>query len=539
MLRNRISRARKLLQRPISTCLVFLLTLTLTVSCGVSNTNQNSNVTTPVSSVEGNQAQLISRQNSGINIGVTSENSDFIDELENLLKKNKIQNYHIHKGGSFVLGTAFCDGQIDAMLGADSNVVEASCPNNTPSNSKVQLYSMFVEFALHKDVIANLGWDNREVSLGEVLNALETGKVYLASSTPPYSNSGNKVYTALAQQISKEAGKPTIEFEKETVERLKAIYSNRKLSSESSSWLMANAYQQDDNWWKGTNDGFPKIVVGYNTLFNNSFEYHGKIIDYPSRPQIQTIPLATPLGSLPTAFVNQAHPQKETIESIFNTLANSQLANNYNSAKKANDKNTLPPFTGEKIREGINAYNSDVRNATNWILVLDTSGSMSGEGIKGLKNGVIALVDPNSAQTNGVYKREDSFLIIPFNTGLSQLNGNSREELANQVSGLGTTGGTNLYSALEYAVNSLPNPQGNTLVIFSDGNPGDKPSNNLVQRFQEFVANGNQVILVGVGNISENGISQIAGHISAQKVVYSNSPEDTAQEFFKGIASAL
>lgn len=523
----------------ISTFLIFSLTLTLTIACGNSPVIQNQNETTQVSSVEGSRAQLITRQNSGINIGVTSENSGFIDQLERLLQKHKIKNYHIHKGGSFVLATAFCEGQIDAMLGADSNVVEASCPDNTPSSSKTQLYSMFVEFALHKDVIADLGWQNRSVSLKEVLNALETGKLYLVSSTPPYSNSGNKVYIALAKEISQAAGLSSIDFDEETIKRLKAIYSNRKLSSESTSWLMANAYQKPETWWNGASDGFPKIVVGYNTLFNNSFNYHGTVIDYSSRQEIQTIPLTTPLGSLPTGFVNQAHPQKEVIDSIFQSLAESELANSYNNAKKANAQNTLPPFTGQIIREGINAYNSDVRDATHWILVLDTSGSMSGKGIQGLKNGVIALVDPASALANGAFKKEDSFEIIPFSKRPYTLKGNSRDELVKQVDKLRASGNTNLFTAAARALSNLPASSGNTLVIFSDGKPTDQPSWSLAKQFEEFVANGNKVILVAVGNISENTVPEIAQILSAEKIIYSNSPEDTAKEFFRGVASAL
>lgn len=109
-----------------------------------------------------------------------------------------------------------------------------------------------------------------------------------------------------------------------------------------------------------------------------------------------------------------------------------------------------------------------VTEGVDWIFVLDTSGSMSGEKIDTLRQGV-AKVLPS-------LKKEDRFHLLTFSDRVQQLTRAflpaTPENIAmagSMVQGISASGGTNLYQALERGLQKSEEGRTTALVVISDG----------------------------------------------------------------------
>lgn len=487
-----------------------------------------------VTSTQNLDIQIIERTGGGntVNIGVTSENTELIPAMENALRQQGIRDFVIHKGGSFVVAQALCDNQIDAAMVADSNLIEAACPGELSPGSQ-DLYTAYVEFWAAPNVLQELGFANRDVTLSELVTTLgkpqAAGGLCLASSVPVYSKSGNTAYMGFAG--ANHDNEPT--FRAETAPALKAIYENRCLSSESTAWLMEKAYRQGEQWLQQNR----ALVVGYNTLFNRPFTSNNVTVDYQTL-NLEPIKLKTPLQVVPTAFWRQ-EKQAEKFRLVFEAVAQSPVAQTFEQVPTVKSTGVLPPFSGTSIRDGIQFYNAEVRDLASWVLVLDTSGSMEGPGIAGLKRGTVALVNAENAQKYGLYGPDDLFSAIAFAGKVRPLPGKSREQLTQDLLQLNSGGGTYLYRAAQQAIQIAPKDGTGVIVFFSDGDPSDQPNQALMQRYRQFTEKeGGKVIFVAVGDIDPAQVTAVAKALSATPI-YSNNVNETAQEFLKGVADSL
>jgi len=489
--------------------------------------------TNPSTSTQNLNSQVINRVGDGgtVNIGVTSENSELVPVMEQALKAQGLSNYVIQKGGSFIVAQALCDNQLDAVMVADNNLIEATCPGQFSLGS-MDLYTTYVEFWASSVVLKKLGFFNREVGLNEIVAVLAKpvakGGMCLASSVPIYSKSGNTAYMAFAG--ANHNNEP--QFTPQTLPTLKSIYENRCLSSESTAWLMEKAYNQGNEWLTQNQ----ALVVGYSTLFNRPFTNHS-VVDFRTR-DLAPIKLKTPLQVVPTAFWRQEN-HAEKFRRVFQSVSQSEIAQSLDQVPAVKKSNVLRPFSGTSLRAGINFYNAQVRNLAGWVLVLDVSGSMEGEGLDGLKRGAVALVNPDNAKKYGLYRPDDSFSVLTFSGETKQLSGNSRDQLTQDLSQLQADGGTYLFNAAQQAIEFVPKNGTGIVVFFSDGAPSDEPNPALVERYQRFTQQeGGKVIFVAVGNIDPDQVKIVASALSATPI-YSQNVNETAQQFLKGIADAL
>ncbi|MFN9174045.1 MAG: VWA domain-containing protein [Synechocystis sp.] len=492
------------------------------------------NTSPPITSTQNLDIQVIKRSGGDktVNIGVTSENSELIPAMEQALQAQGIRDFVIHGGGSFVVAQALCDNQLDAAMVADSNLIEAACPGALSPGSQ-DLYTAYVEFWAAPQVLQELGFVGQAVSLSQIVAALSKpngeGGMCLASSVPVYSKSGNTAYMAFAG--ANHNNEPT--FTAETAPSLKAIYENRCLSSESTAWLMEKAFSQGQEWLQQNRT----LIVGYNTLFNRPFVSNNVTVDYKTL-NVAPIQLTTPLEVVPTAFWRQEE-NAEKFRLVFEAVAQSPVAKAFDQVEATKTSNVLRPFSGTRIREGIQFYNTEVRDLAGWVLVLDTSGSMRGAGLDGLQRGTLALVDQENAKKYGLYGPEDRFSALAFSGRVNPLQADSRNNLTQELVQLKAEGGTYLFKAARQAIDLASKDGTGIIVFFSDGDPSDQPDPDLIERYRQFTEQeGGKVIFVAVGDIEPNQVQSVAQALSATPI-YSDNVNETAQEFLKGVADAL
>ena len=109
-----------------------------------------------------------------------------------------------------------------------------------------------------------------------------------------------------------------------------------------------------------------------------------------------------------------------------------------------------------------------IEDGTDWMFVLDVSGSMKGDKLRVLRHGVIQAVT--------ALRPEDRFQLIQFSEGCraltgSWLHGGSAEARAalSAVNGLRAGGSTNIFDALDQAYSRLDEDRPSAIILISDG----------------------------------------------------------------------
>ena len=130
-----------------------------------------------------------------------------------------------------------------------------------------------------------------------------------------------------------------------------------------------------------------------------------------------------------------------------------------------------------------------------FVLLLDTSGSMDGTPMQEAKNACYALV--NEIIDLSVHRLG----LISFDNNVSLIYslGNNRKELCNRIKNISADGGTYMFPAFRMAENALNNSTNNKVIIMvSDGQPFD-PAETLTKA-RHLERNGTKIIAIGVGN---------------------------------------
>lgn len=171
-----------------------------------------------------------------VRLGISSENLILADSISNLIRQATGKNTTIISKGSVELTRLACQGELDAFAVADEMWASVLCPDALWINLSDLLYQTRIQFALPTETAEKLGWQNRVVSRKEVILALKSGKLRLATTLPTESNSG---YNTLLWLIREEIGSDLTEQQitPQALKPLQPIYQNLAQKSESTSYL--------------------------------------------------------------------------------------------------------------------------------------------------------------------------------------------------------------------------------------------------------------------------------------------------------------
>ncbi len=146
----------------------------------------------------------------------------------------------------------------------------------------------------------------------------------------------------------------------------------------------------------------------------------------------------------------------------------------------------------------------EVQEKTQFVLVVDRSGSMAGDPLRDAKQAVINFI--NSMQPG------DSAALITFEDQV-HVNHNfssDRASLVQAVRNIETGGRTRFYDAVAAAARMLKGKSGRTAILFlTDGNDNES-SFSLNNIRQMNIGEQNVVYGIGLGNIDHNGISALS-----------------------------
>jgi Ca-activated chloride channel homolog len=169
------------------------------------------------------------------------------------------------------------------------------------------------------------------------------------------------------------------------------------------------------------------------------------------------------------------------------------------------------------IENALYNYNTVYRPPGNFVYCIDGSGSMQGDGWKGVTDAADILFDPDNAKKYMLLANpRDSTTVFIFDDGIKAgpwtVNGNKRDDLLglrSEIKSSNPGGGTNIRDCLAHAVavfqNNREDPRKKAVVLMTDGQD-DNDDNSAVN---QLAAMGIPVIAIGFGDVDEHDLRDV------------------------------
>ena len=445
-----------------------LLSLILLTACGASpsekQANSSSHFTTSFTS--GDPLKIVAG----------SENKELEPIIEEYAKNNK-QSIEIDYLGSLDIMRMLSDEEIkyDAAWPASSIWLNMGDTNHILKYQETTSQSPVV-FGIKKSLAEELGFVGRDVTVKEIIDAINSGKLKFTMTSATQSNSGASAYLGFLNALAAEKdGLTSEDLQNEDLQNeIISLLSGVERSSGSSNWLT-------ELFLSGDYDA----MVNYEQLViatNKALEDDGK------EPLYLVYPVdGLSISDSPLAYIDRGDEKKEEAfrkfqEYILSDEAQSKIEatgkrSAYGTVREENraiyNKNwgidldkTLSPIRfprADVIMEALNMYQSEFKKPAFTIYVLDYSGSMdANDGYVQMNEAMNQVLVPENARANLLLgTKKDITYVIPFSDGVlgvleAKGNGDELESLYTDLSeNYRTQTSTSMYEAIDEAVNIL------------------------------------------------------------------------------------
>ena len=324
-----------------------------------------------------------------------------------------------------------------------------------------------VFFGIRKSLAEELGFVGREVSVRDILSAIEAGKLKFCMTSATQSNSGASAYIGFLYALLGNPEMITMEDlqSEELKTQVRELLYGVDRSSGSSDWLK-------DMFLEGDFDA----MVNYECLMIQTNEV---LEDRGEEPLYVVYPYdGLSLADSPLGYVDQGEEEKEELflglqeyllsEETQDAIQRTGRRTGYTGISERNREifreewglqpdRVLSPIRmpeTEVLFECLNLYQTELRKPSLSVYCLDYSGSMSGRGNRQLVEAMEQLLIQENAAKNFLQASQDEVnILIPFNSEpidvfMAAGNGSELEGLYERVEEQTPGGGTNMYSAI-------------------------------------------------------------------------------------------
>lgn len=351
-----------------------------------------------------------------------------------------------------------------------------------------------VLLGLRGSVARQLGWDRNPVSWADIAAAAAQHRFTFGMTDPTRSNSGFSALVGIAEAIANTGAALTDQDVDAAAPQLHDFFGAQAMSSGSSGWLADN-YLHADSAKSSTVDG----MVNYESVLlslNASGKLHDPLIPiYPTDGVVLAdYPLTLLRSASDTAksayqrlvgYLRTPAVQREIMDHTQRRPALSDVP--LSAAFGHHQFYDLPfPDAPDVVNNLISAYFNKLRRPPRTVYVLDTSGSMAGDRIAGLKAALADLTgaDPVLANQFTQFRDREQVIMLPFNTvpGTPTIfdvpDQNPRpvlDQIGRYANGLTTGGNTAMYDALVAAYgligqqNTTDPERIDSIVVLTDG----------------------------------------------------------------------
>ena len=512
--------------------LLLLLVTALLAACGPNSRPAE----TGEASASGKDAVLGSSREV-LRIVSGSENSQLEPLLQEFANQEHIQIEMTYKGSLDIM-RLLGDEEIpyDAVWPASSLWISTGDTKHRIKHAKSVSVTPVV-FGIRQSLAEELGFTDREVSVDDLLQAIQSGKLRFCMTSATQSNSGASAYIGFLYALS---GNPEVITSEDLADDqlrtdMRNLLSGVDRSSGSSDWLK-------DMFVAGDYDA----MVNYECLIiqaNQELEEQGKETLYAVYPYDGLSLADSPLG-----WVDNGDEKQEELflklqeyllsEDIQNQIQRTGRRTGYTGISEEDrdvfrkDWGLQPDRVLSPIRmpaadvlfECLDLYQTDFKKPSLNVYCLDYSGSMSGEGNEQLVAAMEQLLIQENARKNFLQaSSEEINILIPFDDRVlafytAKGGGQELEKLYDTIKQLRTGGGTDMYAAAERGLKMLEqydlSQYTPAIIILSDGVSSGSFSD-FEEAYQEL---GQEVPIFSImfGDADETQLEELAACTNAR-----------------------
>lgn len=351
-----------------------------------------------------------------------------------------------------------------------------------------------VVMGIKKSQAESLGFVNKDVYNKDLLNAIKDGKLKYIMSSVTKTNTGATAYLSFLNNM---AGSPEVLTEEmlnsESLKNdLKAFFKGVQRVSGDEEYLTDMFMNGDYN-----------AMINYE---NSLIEINKELVSQGKEPLYLIYPVdGVAINDMPFAYVSNDSTNTENRETflkiqaylrsdaMINKMKTEGFRSWYGGVSDNVDKNTFNKDWGidttkylndmkypskSVITKAINLYIDALRKPTHVVFCLDVSGSMSGSGLRELKEAMYYILDQEQASEDNLqFSDKDKISIISFNEDVEKIYdtklGSETDLLMANISTLTAGGGTNIYSPTIRALRILDETDDEeytkTVILMTDG----------------------------------------------------------------------
>lgn len=394
-----------------------------------------------------------------------------------------------------------------------------------------------VVFGIRQSLAEELGFVGREVSVKDILSAIQSGKLRFCMTSATQSNSGASAYIGFLYALLGNPEMITMEDlqNPDLQTQIQELLSGVDRSSGSSDWLK-------DMFLEGDYDA----MVNYECLMiqaDQELEQQGKEPLYVVYPYDGLSIADSPLG-----YVDNGDDQKEEAflklqeyllsDEVQNEIQRTGRRSGYTGVSEENKDvfctdwglqpdRVLSPIrmpAADVLNECLNLYQTDFKKPSLNVYCLDYSGSMEGEGNRQLVDAMEQLLIQENARQNYLQASENEVnILIPFAGNVIDVytavgNGSEIEELYEKVADQKVGGGTDMYRAAVKGIDMLKeydlSQYTPAIILLTDGQSGGD-FGEFEEAFEEL---GTEVPVFSImfGDADETQLQQMADYTNAR-----------------------
>ena len=470
-----------------------------------------------------------------------SELSDMQPILDEAAKATGVQ-VKFTFSGTLEGAQTVLDGKADSAYDAiwfSSNRYLSLLPGGAKKlGTQTKIMSSPVVLGLPPSVMQSLGWQDGKVTWSQIADAAGQHKFSYGMTDPSASNSGFSALVGVAAALAGSGSALTADQITAITPQLKQFFAAQTLSAGSSGWL-SDAYQKRAT---GADPG-PKVdgLINYESVLleMNAAGKQQLTVIHPSDGVVTADYPLTLLSSANsdardsfqrlTDYLRTPDVQRK----IMDTTHRRPIAPQVPLAKEFTDASPVElPFPGteQAVDTLVSAYFDKIRRPSRTVYVLDTSGSMEGDRLAGLKAALVGLtgVDDSLVGRYRQFHGREQVTLLPFSTEPADpvtvsVDPDNRQPALDQIKqtadGLAAGGDTAIYTSLEKAYQILEQQSDTdpdrftSIVLMTDG---ENTSGVGLDDFKSFVGGvpdrlkGTPVFPVLFGEGSQDDMNAIA-----------------------------
>ncbi|WP_329563286.1 VWA domain-containing protein [Kitasatospora sp. NBC_01266] len=468
-----------------------------------------------------------------------SEVQDMQPVLEDVQKATGVTVRFSYTGtlaGAATVSSGQADGVYDALWFGSNRYLRLDPNAAGKLLSETSVMVSPVAFGVRSSVLDALGWDPAKTTWSQLGAAVTAGRLTFGMTDPSQSNSGLSALIALASAFSGAQAALTQDDVTRAAPALQSFFTGQKLTSGSSGWL-AEAYQRTAQGGSGTSVGalvnYESVLLSLNRTLPGDAQLtvirpiDGVVsADYPLTLLSSAGAAARDAFDRLTAELLRPEIQREISDTTERRPVVSGVAP---GPGLGTDRRPELPFPGSlAVADALlAAYQNQLRRPSRTVYVLDTSGSMKGARLDGLKQALGQLTGATGTlAVNGFREREEVTLIsfaddikwqhthqVPATAPQSEL-----AAIEADVQSLTAEGGTAIYSTLEQAYRLVAQQQAaeqddrfTSIVLMTDGESNEGATADQFAAFYRALPAGQQAVPVFPVLFGEGEKSQLQG----------------------------